>query len=389
MRWFLRGAALALVTVGALGVVATAAVGEEVVLGTSAPLSGPAAYWGATAKAMEAYARWVNDQGGVHGRRLRVEVRDDGYLPVRAAANVRDLVDRAGIFALVGMVGTANVFAVRDFVLGRGVLWITPQADASIWYGWRKKERLFVAFPSFREEAKVLTRYAVRELGARRLAVFYQNDLYGQRGLLGAKQAAYQERARLVAAVPYEVTETELGAQALRLREAGAEAVLVYATPRHAALLVRAMTRVGYRPKLLASMGLVDPIMFTLGGEAWNDVVAATFITPPGSGDPAVDAAVETVVRYEPSLRGNLFNTAVGVAILEPVVEALRRTGRDLTTERFAAAMESLRNWDGQVVRGVTFGPDRRQGVNQIQLVRMREGRYERLTGWMEYPTGF
>ena len=70
-------------------------------------------------------------------------------------------------------------------------------------------------------------------------------------------------------------------------------------------------------------------------------------------------------------------------------MEALRRTGRDLTTERFAAAMESLRNWDGQVVRGVTFGPDRRQGVNQIQLVRMREGRYERLTGWMEYPTGF
>ncbi len=373
-----------------LGTAGRAAPGvEEVILGTSAPLSGPAAYWGATAKAMEAYARWVNDQGGVHGRRVRVEVRDDGYLPVRAAANVRELVDRVGVFALVGLVGTANVFAARDYVLGRGVLWITPQADASIWYGWRRKERLFVAFPAFREEARILTRYALRQLGKRKVAVFYQNDLYGQRGLLGAKQAAYELGTRLTAAVPYEVTETDVSAHALRLKEAGADAVLLYATPRHAALLVRAMARLDYRPRLLASMGLVDPILFTLAGEAWNDVIAATFIPLPGSGDREVDVALETVVRYDPSLRGNPFNAVVGVAVLEPVVEGLRRAGPALTVERFVTAMESLRNWDGQVIRGVTFGPDRRQGINRIQLVRAREGRYERLTDWIDYPVGF
>ncbi|MER3460603.1 MAG: branched-chain amino acid ABC transporter substrate-binding protein, partial [candidate division GAL15 bacterium] len=82
--WWLLGVLLLVLPLGSFaqerGVTA-----EEVVVGTSMPLSGPAAYWGAVGRAMEAYARYLNDQGGIHGRRLRVVVRDDSYLPPRAA----------------------------------------------------------------------------------------------------------------------------------------------------------------------------------------------------------------------------------------------------------------------------------------------------------------
>lgn len=362
---------------------------EEVVIGTSMPLSGPAAYWGAVGRGMEAYARYLNDQGGIHGRRLRVVVRDDAYLPPRAAANVRELVERVGVFAIVGLIGTANAFAVRDYIVRNDVVWISPTADATIWYGFRDKKYLFVTYPSYVEEAKILVDYAARQLKVKSVAVFYQNDLYGQKGLLGAKQGAVRSRVRLVAQVPYEVTQTDVSSEALKLRESRAEAVLLYATPRHGALIVREMAKIGYTPKLLSSFTLGDPIMFTLAGEAWNGVISTAFFPLPGTGDSRVDEALAILARIDPALRANPFNALAGWAFMEPFVEGLRRAGRDLTKARFVTAMESIRDWDGQVIRGVSFGPDRRQGTNRLFISRAVGGRYTPLSDWISYPVGF
>ena len=362
---------------------------EEVVIGTSQPLSGPAAYWGAVGRAMEAYARFLNDQGGIHGRRLRVVVRDDGYLPPRALANVRELVERVGVFAVVSLIGSANAFAVRDYLIRNEVIWVTPAADASIWYGFRDKKYLFVTYPSYVEEAKILVDYAARQLGAKTVAVFYQNDLYGQKGLLGAKQGAVRSRVRLVAQVPYEVIQADVSSEAVKLRESRADAVLLYATPRHAALIVREMARIGYTPRLLASFTLADPIMFALAGEAWNGVVSTAFFPLPGTGDARVDQALAILTRIDPALRANPYNALAGWAFMEPFVEGLRRAGRDLTKERFVQAMETIRNWDGEVIRGVTFGPDRRQGINRLFLTRAEGGRHTRISDWVSYPVRF
>ncbi len=362
---------------------------DEVVIGSSMPLSGPAAYWGAVGRGMEAYARYLNDQGGIHGRRLRVVLRDDSYLPPRAAANVRELVERVGVFAIVGLIGTANAFAVRDYLVRNQVVWISPTADATMWYGFRDKKYLFVTYPSYVEEAKILVDYAARQLGAKSIAVFYQNDLYGQKGLLGAKQGAVRSRVRITAQVPYEVTQADVSSEAVKLRESRADAVLLYATPRHGALIVREMAKIGYTPRLLSSFTLGDPIMFALAGEAWNGVISTAFFPLPGTGDSRVDEALAILTRVDPALRTNPFNALAGWAFMEPFVEGLRLAGRELTKERFVTAMESIRNWDGQVIRGVTFGPDRRQGINRVFLTRAEGGRYTRLTDWISYPTGF
>ncbi|NIS71545.1 MAG: ABC transporter substrate-binding protein, partial [Proteobacteria bacterium] len=63
----------------------------EVVLGWTTPLSGPAALWGVTALGGMAYANYINDQGGVHGRKIKVILKDDGYNPARALANLQEM----------------------------------------------------------------------------------------------------------------------------------------------------------------------------------------------------------------------------------------------------------------------------------------------------------
>ncbi|MBI4279877.1 MAG: ABC transporter substrate-binding protein [Armatimonadetes bacterium] len=362
----------------------------EVVIGSSMPLSGPAAYWGAVGRAIEAYSQHVNDQGGIHGRRLRVVLRDDSYLPPRAAANVRELVERAGVFSIIGLIGTANAFAVRDYVIENRVVWISPTADSSMWAGFRNKKYLFVTYPSYIHEGIMLARYGVETLKAQKIAVFYQNDLYGQKGLLGVKRgvAAMGDRAKIVAQIPYELVVTDLSGHALKLKESGADTVVLYATPRHGALIVREMVKVGYRPTLVSTFTLADPIMFVLAGEAWDNVHLGGFIPLPGH-DPKVDRVIDIVSRYIPDLRRNPFNAAAGVAFLEPFLEGMRRAGRNLTRESFVTAMESIRNWDGDVVRGVTFGPERRQGLNRMYMVKTEKGKYVKLTDWITYPVEF
>lgn len=361
----------------------------EIVIGTSQPLSGPAAFWGLPVTGgMDAWIKFINDQGGIHGRKLRLVALDDSYLPPRAVANTRELVDRAGVFAIVGLLGSANSFAVRDYVVENQIIWVNPLASASIWAGFKQKKFLFVTYPSYPDEGRLLTEYAAKNMGAKSVAVFYQNDYYGQQGLLGVKRGVEQAKVKLAVAVSYEVTDRDVSGHAVKLRQSGADAIILYATPTHGALIVREMSKIGYTPKLVSSFTLLDPAMFALAGDLWNGIVLGAYFPIPGS-DRRVDEALATIVKINPALARNPFNAIAGVSFIEPFLEGLRRTGPNLTRDRFVAAMETIKNWDGEVIRGVTFGPDRHQGTNRIFLVRSENGQYKPLTDWISYPVGF
>jgi ABC-type branched-subunit amino acid transport system substrate-binding protein len=362
----------------------------EIVIGTTVPLSGPAAYWGlGVGKGIEAYLKWINDQGGIHGRKFRMVTRDDSYLPARAALNARELVEREGVFAIVGMIGTANAFAARDYVLQSQVLWITPTTN-DIWAGLRNRKYLFVTYPSYLNEGRILAQYAAEKLGTKKIAVFYQNDEYGLGLFRGVKYGVAQTKGvKLVGQASYEVTDADVSAQAVKLRASGADSVFIAATPTQGALIVREMAKLGWRPQLLATFTLGDPIMFRLAGEAWNDIYSTAYFPLPGSGDAKVDQMLATLIRIDPVLRQSPYNALAGVTFIEPLVEALRRAGRDVTKEKVVAAMESLRNWDGEVSRGVTFGLERRQGLNRLYIVKASNGQYVKITDWISYPTQY
>jgi branched-chain amino acid transport system substrate-binding protein len=363
----------------------------EIVLGTTMPTSGPAAFWGVPISgAMDAWFKILNDQGGIHGRRLRLVVKDDGYLPPRAVANTRELVERDGVFALLSSLGTANVFATRDFVIESQTVWITPLASADIWAGFRNKKYLFQTYPSYIEEGIFITKYATEHLKMQSVAIFYQNDLYGQQGVLGIKRGLqHVKTGKLVGTFSYEVTDAEVTAQAQKLRESNADTVVLYATPRHGALIVREMAKIGFKPTLISSFTLADPAMFQLAGEAWNDVYLTSYFPLPGTGDSRVDNVLATLGRVNPALARNPFNAVAAVGFVESFLEGLRRAGPALTKDRLVSAMETIKNWDGEVMRGVTFGPDRHQGTNRFMMAKTERGQFRKLSDWYSYPTKF
>lgn len=352
---------------------------KEVVIGVTTPLSGPAALWGVTASGMKAWADHVNEQGGVHGRKITLTVKDDGYDPARGLANLQEM--KGKVFAVCGVLGTAILHASKDFYSENKVPLITAYGDVRIWEKLPKDKLhyVFVAYPDYEDEAQYLTKYGVNELGSKKLAIFYQNDDYGKMAMSGVKKALQElGKGELVGAVPYEITERALGTHALKLKETGADTVLVYTTPTHGALILKEMAKIDYKPKNLATFTLGDPIMYKVAGEVWE----GTYIALPGNSsvpgaDPAADKVVEILKKYDPKIEGKEYLALFGAVSMMHLVEGLKNAGKDLTPETLVKGMEKIKDWKPEGVGApVTYGPDRRHGVNASRMSQARGGKH-------------
>jgi ABC-type branched-subunit amino acid transport system substrate-binding protein len=182
---------LALALLVALPTVATAqgrvpgVTDTEIVIGLTAPMSGPAVIYGNLALAKEAWARYVNDSGGVHGRKLKVRLKDDGFNPARAVANLREMKD--SVFLTAGLVGSAVAHAARDEIAEARLPLVNAYASPQIWARQPrdKLKYVFIDYPDYADEADYLVTFSVTRLGAQRLAVFYQNDDWGKEVMEG------------------------------------------------------------------------------------------------------------------------------------------------------------------------------------------------------------
>ncbi len=344
----------------------------EITVGITTPLSGPAAAWGNTGVAAEAWSRYVNDQGGIHGRKIKIVMKDDGYNPGRAVANLKEMKDST--FLTVGLLGSSVLNAAKDDVAEYKLLTINPYGNPAIWARQPKDKirYVFVNYPDYVDEGDFLTTFAVNKLGAKRVAVFHQNDEYGKGGLEGVNRGLKNAggKAALAAAVSYEISDRELGTHALKLKESGADAVVLYSTITHGANIVKEMAKVGYRPKIVASFPLGDYlIMYKLVGELWE---GAHFAGLQATADePAGKKVLEIVLKYEPKLIGKENTALTGSAAMMLALEGIRRAGRNLNRESFVEGMEGLKNFDSMgVTAPITFGPNQHHGLNAVRLLR-------------------
>ncbi len=370
----------------------------EVVIGITQPLSGPAALWGNTALGGKAWADYVNDQGGIHGRKIKVILKDDGYNPARALANLREM--KGKIFAVNQLLGTAVVHTSRDFFPENKIPLINAYGNTRMWRDY-PKDRLryvFIAYPDYEDEAEFLTNWAFKNLGSRKFAIFYQNDDYGKLGWSGMAKALVRitsraglGKAELVAAVPYEVTERALAAHALKLKQSGADTLLIYPTPTHGALILKEAAKIGYRPKVMASFPLGDPIMFHIAKQLWEGVYPAAVghSGVPGF-DPEADRVFGILKKYNPKLAKAGFFGLFGSVSMMHLVEGLKRAGRDLTVERMIRGMESIKNWRPEGLGSpVTYGPNRHHGINGSRLQKAEKGKLIPITDYVIYKPWF
>jgi branched-chain amino acid transport system substrate-binding protein len=375
---------VAVLTVAAVTVVAAPLAAQpkspgvtdtEIVIGLTAPMSGPAAIYGNLAVAKEAWARYVNDLGGVHGRKLKVVLKDDGFNPGRAVANLKEMKD--SVFLTVGLVGSAVVNAAKDEIAEARLPLVNAYASPQLWARQPrdKLKYVFIDYPDYADEADYLVTYSATKLGAHKLAVFYQNDDWGRGVMDGVNRAmkALGTKATLVTAVPYEVSDRELGTQALKFKESGADTLFLAALNTHSASLVREMAKVGYRPRLVGSFTIGDhQVMYRLLGELWEGAYYNVIGAVPG--EPEAKAVLDILIKYEPKLQGREGTALPGAANMIIAVEGLKKAGRNLTRDGFVEAMEGIRNFTVLGLSApITFGPNHHHGLNAVRLMRAQK----------------
>lgn len=390
-RWIILLIASVLVFGLTPGAVAEEGVTDtEIHIGQWGPQTGPAAAWGSVARGTDAYFKMINANGGIHGRKLIHHMFDDGYNPAKTKAGVKELQEGTGMFAWVSGVGTSPGLAVKDYLMDRKIPWIGPSAGSLHWIKPPQKY-LFAVYPLYYTEAKTLVRYAVEKMGKKRVAIAYQNDEYGKNGLLGAIEELAAHNLKPVALVPVEVKDTDMKPHVMKLRRSNADMVLLWTSVGHAVRLVGTSKAMRFAPQFMSTSTCSDfPLMNYISKGLWEGVITATFGELPDSDDPLLQKyKKEAYGKFAaPKERWGLFFYA-GILFAEPLVEAIKRSGRDLTRERLVKELEGLKNFKG-IGPMVTYkpfdpgDPDSRQGTHATFIVQcLKDGKAKKLTDWI------
>ncbi|MDR7400435.1 MAG: ABC transporter substrate-binding protein [Armatimonadota bacterium] len=349
---------------------------DTVTIGMPVALSGPVSTIGIPlSRGAEAYFKWVNDQGGIHGRRIRLLLEDDRYIPSETLAVTRKLVERDEVFAIFRPLGTPTGAAILDYLVERNIPVVAPASGSSLWIH-PFKRNYFQIQPVYFFEGRIMGKWALEVLKAHRIAVFYQNDSYGKEGRDGFLQYLRLNGVRAVAEVPYEPGETSFTAHAVRLREANPDLVFVYAIPVPAASLLREAARVGLRTRYLMTYVLSDPVMFRLAGELMEGVQAGAWLVDPEDPGPAASAyRARLKAAFPAEVPGGYSISSDASAAL--FVEGLRRAGRELTRERFIEATETIRSFTaGGLTPPFSYSRNDHSGIRALAMVEARKGKW-------------
>ena len=398
---------LAIMTIAVFGLCFNATAEEgvtdtEIHVGQWGPQTGPAAPWGAVARGTDAYFKMINAEGGIHGRKLIHHYFDDGYNPAKTLAGVKQLQEEVGMFAWVSGVGTAPGLAVKDYLMERKIPWFGPSAGSRHWVEPPNKY-LFNVYPLYLGDAQALVRYAVNVLGFKRIAIAYQNDDYGKQGLEGAQIQLAKSRLELVEAIPVNVADTDMKPHIMKFRKAKAEAILLFVGPGHVARLQGTGKAMKYEPQWMTSSTCSDvPLMMYITKGGYAGTIFATFANigdfKIGNIEDANNPSLPLSQKYykdafkkyaaKEERWGLTFGA--GISYAEPFVEALKRSGRDLTREKLVAELEKMQNFQGSM-SAVSYAPFKandptcRLGTSTIWVGQATaDAKSKILTGWIK-----
>lgn len=361
MKRFLLGlAALAAATT----TLAQGVSDTQVVLGQSVALSGPSEQLGKDMQlGASLYFDRVNAAGGVNGRRIVLKTLDDGYEPARAVENTRRFINEEKVFALFGYVGTPTSAAVLPIFTEAKVPYVGAFTGAELLRS-PFNRYVFNVRASYYDETEAIVRH-LTAMGIDRIAVFYQNDAYGQAGLAGVRRALGKRKLQVAAEATVERNSVDVQKAVAAMSKAQPQSVVMIGSYKACAQFIRDMKRAGANPtfwnvSFVGSKALAAELDRDGRGVQISQVVPFPW-----------DLSVPVVKEYRSAMqeaKAELgFGTLEGYIAAKVMTEGLRRAGRNLTRESFINAMETMGDYDAGGFK-VSYSPSNHNGSNFVDL---------------------
>jgi branched-chain amino acid transport system substrate-binding protein len=361
---------------------------KEIKIGGSYPFSGPASAYGTIAKGAEAYFDFVNDKGGVEGRKIKFITIDDGYEPPRALQNAKRLIQQDKVFALFNTLGTPNNLAIWDYVNQQKVPHVYVATGASAWGADVEKHPYTIGWqPNYVTEARVYAEYLKKEKPNAKVAVLYQNDGFGKDLLGGFEDAIGDTSIKVVDKESYNVTDPTVSAQMGRLARSGADTFLNITTPKFSAQAIAAIAKSDWKPlHLLNNVGASKTLVLTpVGLENAKGIVSTGYFKDPEDAqwadDPAVKEYHSMIKKYSPRTNSNDAFTMYGWTVAQTMVKALE----NMKEPTRAALMDAVRNMDIEIPtmlpgNKIQTTPDDGYPIEAMQIIKF-DGQNWKLQG--------
>jgi|KBSMisStandDraft_5_1062788.scaffolds.fasta_scaffold08108_2 branched-chain amino acid transport system substrate-binding protein len=360
----------------------------EIRFGISAPFSGAAKELGQNMRlGIEAAFNAANARGGVNGRQLKLIAADDGYEPARTADTMKRLYERDQIFAVVGNVGTPTAAVALPYALDRKMLFFGAFTGAGLLRSDPPDRYVFNYRASYAEETAATVQYLVKvkRLKPSQIAVFAQQDAYGDAGFSGVAKAIRalggDENAILRLHYQRNTVDVDDAVDQLRKSRIPIRAVIMVPAYRAAAKFIE-KTRDLFPGMIYTSVSFVGSTALAnelmLLGKRFASGVIVTQVVP------ALDGHSSLVLDYKAALSKYFpgeqpdYVSLEGYVAANVLITALRRNGPDLDTEKLVTTLENLRDLDIGLGTPVSFGRSEHQGVHKVWGTQIDDnGRYQ------------
>ena len=339
---------------------------KRILLGQSAALTGPAAQLGLQLnRGARIFFERLNADGGVNGRQVELKALDDGYEPERCVANTEALLTKDKVFALFGYVGTPTSLAALPLVNAAGVPFFGAFTGAEALREPFSRNVFHVRASYFDETALIVKQ--LTSLGLTRIAVFRQNDSYGQAGLDGVQRALKTSNLQPTAVGLVERNSVDVAAAVKTIVASKPDAVVQIGAYKGCAAFVREARKAGYggtfyNVSFVGTQALADELGKDATGVVISQVMPFPFSTTTAISREYLDAVKRTGGDATPN-----YSSMEGYVGAKVLAEGLRRAGGNPTRETLVNALEGLQRFDtgGYLV---SFAPRNHRGSAFVEL---------------------
>lgn len=358
---------------------------DEILIGAYGPVTGPAASLNVLYDAQKAYFDELNANGGINGLKVRLVVKDDQLNPANTPAAARSLVEGDKVLMMCGPAGSPTTMAVKSYLEQRDI-GIVPGAGSSELAG----PTSFLLVPDYNHLGAQLAQYAVEELGETKVAIAYTDDSVGQPTLAGARWQMEQMGIELVAEVPFNGTAPDQSSTAAKLRESGADFVIINNTAPVISQVFKAAEKIDYAPTWGSTWPAQTQTLLELAGTSLADdniVFSTPFVL--GSSEAAQDFR-SVLDERAPKVDQTDTIAMLGWSVAETCAAVLERAvdaagGEVPTSKQIVESMPGT-TLDNGVVNGLAWTEEDHSGQKQAMIVGLEDGAFVERTGFQDLP---
>ena len=315
--------------------------GDSILLGNTIAQSGPAAAYGTIANAENAYFTYVNNNGGVNGRKIKFTILDDGYNPAQTVPLTKQLVEQNQVFAMFSGLGTQTQTSVRDYLNTQKVPQLFVATGATTFgHDYSQNQWTLGWQPPYQGEARIYAKDVLTNHPNAKIGVLYQNDDYGQDYLKGLTDGLGSNASMIVDKESYDVTaaSSSIASQLSKLKASGADTLFIFATPGFSIPALVIVTKLGWVPNNIYLNSVSGPAVYMLiakkQGAALQNVTSVGYIKDPTDPQWANDDGMklyQTVIANCTTCNARDGFNIYGVAVAYTMVDVLKQAGSNLT----------------------------------------------------------